>query len=437
MADAAAQTRALRDRSEVTIDFDHHDPKLSADRTAAAHELRECPVSWTESHGGYWVFSAHQEAQEVGRRADVFASGNDHGNGPRQGLNIPFIATAAGGIIESDAPRHTQVRRQMGPWFSQENVDTKIAQMEEDVTFFIDQIIEKGEADLVKDLSGPFPGLVTLRLLGLPVELYQPFSDILHKTVYLQPGTPEREAVDGELLWLAGEVWQQIEKKKADPQDDYLSFLSTVKVDGEPMPPAEVLVEAILTIGAGLDTTTSLMGHTFRWLSKHPEAKAWLLEDPARMGPACEEFLRTGSPINATARTVMKDHVVRDFELKAGDRVWMFWHAANHDPAVFECPDEVRLDRPQNRHVAFAAGPHRCLGMRFARAEWKVMVSQVLKRMPDFVVDDDAVVPVPDVSLTGGFISMPVTFTPGPRIGPGKLKDTVPTGKPRALTEGV
>jgi cytochrome P450 len=430
MADTP-DARPLRDRSEVTIDFDHHDPKLSADRAAAGHELRQCPVSWTESHGGYWVFSAHEQAQEVGKRADVFASGNDHGNGPRQGLNIPFIATAAGGVIESDAPRHTQVRRQMGPWFSQDTVQTQRAQMTEDVDYFIDQIIERGEADLVKDLAGPFPGLVTLRLLGLPVEYYQPFSDILHKTVYLSPGTPEREAVDGELLWLAGEVWQWIEKKKADPKSDYLTALTRMEIDGAPMKPEEVLVEAILTIGAGLDTTTSLMGHTFRWLSRNPEAKTWLMEDPARLGPACEEFLRMASPITATARTVMKDHVVRDFELKAGDRVWMYWHAANHDPAVFECPDEVRLDRKQNRHVAFAAGPHRCLGMRYARAEWAAMVTQVLTRMPDFVVDDDAVVPVPDVSLTGGFISMPVRFTPGRRVGPGVLSETIPGKTPR------
>src|SRR5262249_27040777 len=136
MADTPVEERTLRDRSEVTIDFDHHHPSFSADRLAAGHELRKCPVSWSESHGGYWVCSGHEEAAEVGRRADVFASGHDHGNGPRQGLNIPHIATAAGGIIESDAPRHTQVRRQMGPWFSQENVDTKKAQMEEDVTFF-------------------------------------------------------------------------------------------------------------------------------------------------------------------------------------------------------------------------------------------------------------------------------------------------------------
>ena len=180
-------------------------------------------------------------------------------------------------------------------------------------------------------------------------------------------------------------------------------------------------MEAILVIGAGLDTTTALMGHSLRFLSRHPEAKKWLGEDPANLGTACEEFLRAFSPINATARTLTEDVVVRDLTLKAGERVWLMWHGGNQDPEVFECPEEVRLDREHNRHMAFAAGPHRCIGAHFARAEWQIVMTKVLERLPDFTVDESATVPFPDVSVTAGFISMPIEFTAGPKRGSGTL----------------
>ena len=130
----------MKNKSDVLIDFDHHDPNFSLDRTAKARELQKCPVAWTEHHDGYWVFSKYDDIFAAGKNARVFSSGNDHGNGPLQGLNIPFVVTGAGGIIESDAPRHTALRKQMAPWFSPTRVNNLRPEMEDDVDFFIDQI---------------------------------------------------------------------------------------------------------------------------------------------------------------------------------------------------------------------------------------------------------------------------------------------------------
>jgi cytochrome P450 len=406
----------VNDKSEVTIDFDHHRPEFSADRDAAALGLQKCPVAWTHHHDGYWVFSKYDDIFAAGKNARVFSSANDHGNGPLQGLNIPFVVTGAGGIIESDAPRHAALRKQMTPWFSPTRVQGLHQEMEDDVTYFVDQFIETGSAELVNDLIGPFPGLVTMRLLGVPVDYYERFAHIIHRTLYVPSDAPERAEVDAGMAWIAGLFVEWIEQKRADPKDDYLSFLATMELDGELLSIEEVMVESILVIGAGLDTTTALMGHSLRYLSAHPEEKKWLADDPTRLHTACEEFLRVFSPINATARTVTEDTVVRDLQL--------MWHAGNRDADAFECPQEVRLDRDHNRHLAFAAGPHRCIGAHFARAEWRIVMNQMIERLPDFTVDEAKVVPFPDVSITAGFISMPIEFTPGPRRGNGILRTT-------------
>ena len=413
----------MSNKEAVRIDFDHHLPEFSADRDAAARELQKCPVAWTNSHDGYWVFSKYDDINAAGKNWEAFSSGNDHGKGPLKGLNIPFVVTGAGGFIETDAPRHAALRKQMIPWFSPGMVSRLRSSMEEDVTYFIDRFVESGEAELVNDLIGPFPGLVTMRLLGVPIEYYERFADIIHRTLYVAPGTPERDEVDAGMGWIAGEFLKWIEIKRADPKDDYLSFLATMEYEGKRLSAEEVMVEAILVIGAGLDTTTALMGHSLRYLSSHSELKASLIEDPRLLGSACEEFLRYFSPINATARTVTQDVVVRDRQLSAGDRVWLMWHAANHDPEAFDCPEQVRLDRSNNKHLSFASGPHRCIGAHFARVEWEIVVSQMLQRIPDFTIDESAVVPFPDISITAGFVSLPMRFTPGQRLGSGVVRD--------------
>ena len=131
---------------------------------------------------------------------------------------------------------------------------------------------------------------------------------------------------------------------------------------------------------------------------------------------ACEEFLRYFTPQQGLARTVTKPVTVGDVELQPNDRVLLSWASANQDEAVFDCPNEVVLDRFPNRHTTFGIGIHRCLGSHIARIELVTMVSRVLARMPDFRMDHEAARKYPRIGIINGWINVPATFTPGERL---------------------
>jgi cytochrome P450 len=190
-----------------------------------------------------------------------------------------------------------------------------------------------------------------------------------------------------------------------------------MEVDGAKLSDETVIGMCNLIIAGGNDTTTSLLSNAFKYLSEHPDQKQWLIDDPSRIPYACEEFLRFYTPTQALARTVTTDVEIGGQHLKRGDRVLLSFASANRDPEVFDRPDEIVLDRWPNKHQAFGLGLHRCLGSNLTRVEFTVVLEEVLRRMPDFVVDGDASHPYETIGIVNGWMDMPATFTPGPREG--------------------
>lgn len=148
----------------------------------------------------------------------------------------------------------------------------------------------------------------------------------------------------------------------------------------------------LLTVVAGHETTVGGIGFLLMHVAQNPGIKKAIVEDPALIAPAIEETLRMEAPIQGIARTVTEDITVRDQELKAGEKVWLLSSAGNRAPGKFEDPNTFRLDRTVNRHLAFGDGIHRCVGAPLAQLEMRVVLEQVLERMPDFhIVDRDAI----------------------------------------------
>jgi cytochrome P450 len=154
-----------------------------------------------------------------------------------------------------------------------------------------------------------------------------------------------------------------------------------------------------------------------RWLAQHPEERERLRRDPELLPHAREEMLRYFTPTQGLARTVTRDTEVAGVPLSLGDRVFMSFAAANRDPAVFERPDEMILDRMPNPHTTFGLGVHRCLGSHIAQVELDVVFSEVLRRIPDYVVDEGESKRYATVGIVNGWERMPFTFTPGRREG--------------------
>ena len=189
-------------------------------------------------------------------------------------------------------------------------------------------------------------------------------------------------------------------------------------VDDRPVTDDEVFAMVDLLLSGGVGTTASLVSNTVVWLYQNPAVRQDLIDHPEKMDRAIEEFLRFFSPTQGLARTVTTDVEFEGCPMKKGDRVLLSWASANRDPELFESPDELDIERWPNRHTAFGIGIHRCAGSHLGRAMARELLSQIINRMGDYVVDLDALVPYPHQGTNNGWTSIPATFTPGPRVLP-------------------
>jgi cytochrome P450 len=408
------------DRSVPTVDFDHHSAYHRDHATEIFDDLRNrCPVARTDAHGGYVVVSDYASASEVNRDGSRFSSWRDLpvGSGHFHGTVHPNNNPVRQGFIEADAPRHLQVRSPLMSKFSPNMAGLLRDEILGYTTFCIDQMIEAGEGDLVTGLTNPVPALVTLRLLGLPMKDWEKHADTIHRMVYTHPGSPDEEEVLELHHWVTEELYTLALARREEPRDDLASYFTTLEIDGEVMGIDEVVGNLQLILAGGSDTTTTLMSQSLLLLHRNHDARAWLQEDYSRLKLACEEFLRYVTPVQGLARTVKTPTVVGGKELQLYDRLWMAWASANRDPQVFDDPGELRLDRWPNRHMSFGVGPHRCIGSNVARVVFATVMEQVLTRLGDYVVDESGTERYPSIGIINGLISMPVTFTPGPRLG--------------------
>ena len=418
------------EQARRAIDFDHHSADLTAEVSdlgvgAALSPLRErCPIGWTEAHGGYWVATGYDEIQKISRNDEVFSSDHDP-QGLRKsytGVTIPVTYPVPLGFIEMDAPEHTLIRKALLPWFTQKAVDGWRPVLEDLTTAFIDRVIEDGECDFIEAIASPVPAVLTMMLLGAPLERWGLWSAAHHRTVAAMPTGPERDQATAEMMQVMGDLVTLIGETRANPPSgepkNLIELLCVTEIGGRLLANEEILLHAVLITAGGTDTTTTALTFALKWLDYNPEARQRLSEaSPELMATAIEEFIRVSAPVTALARTAKCPADVGDQHLEADERVLMFYAAANYDPLRFPDPERVDIERSPNPHTSFGLSNHRCIGMHFARLELDVVLREVLKRMPDFKVDHDGARRNADVGVNQGWVELPVSFTPGRRLG--------------------
>jgi cytochrome P450 len=175
-----------------------------------------------------------------------------------------------------------------------------------------------------------------------------------------------------------------------DSTPDFVSSLLHGTVDGEPLSRDHQFQTFLLTLFGGLETTTGALAYAVRQIALRPELQTRLASEEALLDPAIEEFLRLEPPAPWFARTATRDAELAGQKIRAGDRVAMCLAGANRDPQAFERPDEVDIARAGNRHLAFGAGPHRCVGIHLARAEMRIALRTILARLHDIAIEPDA-----------------------------------------------
>jgi cytochrome P450 len=396
------------------VDFDHHSPEFNADPDAAWKELREtCPVAWSKNHGGFWVVSDYEGNHDVLKHHEVFTSERWPED---DGYGTAFIPKSAQGEktlpLEVDPPDHIGVRQLLNPLLSpnaSEAMRPKIARW---TARHIDAVIERGECDLVYDITSPVPAHITLEWLGFPLEHADETSTAFHDMLGTAPGTEVFNRGFEAVLLTFELLRESVVARRAEPRDDVITYLIGREVDGKPMSDDDIVNLCIVLVGGGVDTTTSLTSSALVHLNRDRRLRQRLIDDPDLQRPATEEFLRMHPPLATIARTVRQESELRGCPVHPGDRVLVSRHSANYDTKQFERPEEFIPDRFPNRHVSFGLGVHRCVGSHLARLMFQEMLGQILERMPDYEIDETSIDPYPDRGFAQGWVSLPARFTP-------------------------
>jgi cytochrome P450 len=408
----------------VEVHCDHNGPEFAADPAGTLNVLRDkAPLVYSTAYGGFWMALDYELVAAASRDHTTFSTSREvHGKNALS-MIIPLEwETEPLTPIELDPPEHTPYRRMLMSVLSKSAIQRDLRPKLEAITdYCVDRFIESGRGDLVNDLAGPVPTILTLLWLGMPTEHWQRVAKIQHNIVGYHPSSAEFGAAIADLAWQNELITQTIATKRAEPADDVISFLTGQNIDGEPLSDKTIHEMVTLIIAGGVDTTTALMGQAFSYLEGRSELKARFLAEPAFRETAIDEFLRYYSPNTAHARTVTCPVEFGGQQLERGDRVLLCWLGANHDPKVFDNPDEVVLERTSNRHAAFGLSVHRCAGANLARLEIDVMLAKVLERLPDYRIDRDQAHLYPSQGGTSGWSLMPVSFTPGRPIGDGVI----------------
>ncbi len=243
---------------------------------------------------------------------------------------------------------------------------------------------DQGHCDVIRDFARQYPIRVFSDLFGLPAERQEEFRD--HAETFLHDIARSPEAWSS----IRAIVREQLEAKRVSPQDDLLSAIANGQIDGELIDMDEAINLASTVFVGGLDTLPSNIGWSFRYLAEHPEARQRIIDEPSVVPRVVEEFLRLWTVTAKEARIATRDVEFRGVNMRAGDRIQVLTGLANHDGAEFDDPLTANFDRKVNRHIAFAVGPHRCLGSHLARHELEVALEEWHAVLPDYRIAPDA-----------------------------------------------
>jgi cytochrome P450 len=418
---------------------------LSVFEEERAHDIlrmlrAEDPVHWNEGderNNGFWSITKYADILHVSRHPELFISSKGIA-GP--GLRPEFIERLLGSdaavaaqaqgtgnvsIITMDPPRHVKMRRLVNKGFTPRAVNALEPEIRRITNEILDAIAKQGEADFVVDVAAQLPLAVICGMAGLEKKDWPMMFELTNSV--LGSSDPEYQTTVAESERGSAEAARQtammgrmrmiqyfaevLEDRRKNPREgDLVSILLEAEVDGEKLTQQDILAFCFLLILAGNETTRNAISGGLLALCQNPEQKAKLLGDMTLMDSAVEEICRWTSPLHHMSRYVAEDTEIGGKQIKAGERVLMWYLSANRDEDMFSDPYTFDITRTPNEHLAFGIGEHFCLGAGFARKELKVMFEELFRRFPDIEVDG------PAERLRSNFINgikhLPVKFTP-------------------------
>ena len=367
-----------------TLHFDHLGPAALSDAVEAYRALRRTsPVAWSDRHGGFAILSRYGDVRCAAQSWPVFSSmAVSIPGGP--GGSIPLMV---------DPPDHSRYRSLLSALFSPARVRAAEPDVQRLVNELVDGFVDRGSCDVSAELTQVVPTLVLARMMGVTPADERRFLDWVNILVY--QAHPDLTEGRGATLQMHA----------------YLSDLACRRdVFGLSLSQPEVVNICMTLVFAALGPTTFLLNGALLELDRDRETRRRLIGHPELMTPATEELLRYLSPVRSIGRVVKQGARLFGHDFCPGERVLLLWGSANRDEVQFDAPETLLLDRAPNRHLAFGAGVHRCVGAHLARLEFRVVLQEILRRLPDYrVVDPSTLEWQP--GHTSGITRLPIAWS--------------------------
>jgi cytochrome P450 len=409
------------DAGSVKAEFDYASPEIAGPQFwDAVEKLRELgPLVWVESSGGFWVATTYDMNLRIAQDWRNFTSA--------QGVALTrpsFEAMPRLVPIELEPPRHRTFRREVNPVLTVKAV----APLEDEIRAIADELIDgfvdRGSCDIAVEFARKFPGTVFFRLLVHSSDEEFAVAEQAARRISFESDDKEKFTRSAsELRAWAGRVFDDHAAGRAsgaDLAEAVRRLADTGLADtgladsGETWPDDERKAGLQILAQGGIGTSASAIGAVMVALSADPGLQARVRADLSLVPGLIEEMLRLEAPVPIMFRTARSDIEIDGQVIREGDKVCMIFGAAGRDPAVFDHPDQVDLDRPHCRHMTFGAGIHRCIGSNLARLQIRVAVEQLVTRLGEFGIPDGGEVTYSSRQSRGP-VSIPLEFTVPPR----------------------
>ncbi len=386
----------------VVYDFDMFlDPAYLQDPHQRVLDLgqKAPPIFWTPRNGGHWVLQGHAANFEAARDTESFSSEIMPHEMIEKILSqlppdMPHIPRAY--PINLDPPLHAKYRMPLQRVFSPKTINALSGSIRELAGELIDEIVGQGRCEFMTAVAEPLPVQVFLKMLGLPLERLPEYRELVRDHLGQAHGDAASSIM--QLQKVAAAMRDTILERREHPQEDIISMLWEIEIDGKPTTLEDQENYGVLLFIAGLDTVMQGIGHGVRHLAQNAGLQDELRANPALIPDATEELLRRYT-FTVPPRRVNRDMVFQSVTMKKDERAMLFLPGADLDPKEFSDPAQFDFRREGKPHIAFNAGIHRCLGSHLARVELNIVYEELLKRLPRFRLD-----PARPATFKGGHV---------------------------------
>ena len=361
----------------------------------------EAPIYWHEEsldfEPGFWALTKHEDIVRVSKDPMTFSSavgGHLMTMGDPEVVDPSAVAAIIGNMIGMDPPDHQIYRKMVAPSFTPKAIRTLEGDMRLKIRELLENVEDKGEFNFVTEISEQLPLWVLCEMMGIPESERPKIRDLVNN---LTDASIQQDPNNAFQIWVNYmELFKMgrdiIEERRKNPTDDLMSVVANTKIEGGELPPELLDGFFLLMVIAGNETTRNTLTGGLMALTDNPEEREKLLKDPALISNATDEMLRWVTSVIYFRRTATKDTNIRGQDIKAGDKVVMWYGSANRDEDIFKDGHLFRVDRENaKKHLAFGAGEHLCLGNRLGHMQIRILFEELLDRFPNIHSTSDPV----------------------------------------------